>query len=87
MIARRVLAVPSTSMPSERIFSASGLLINKLRNRISYVDSSIFKQKIVFLRILRKIQRKAILPMLLECSLNLNTFTCMQYAASFLAAK
>ena len=39
--------------------------------------------KSVFFRLLRKMQWKAILPMLLECSLNLNT--CMQYAASFLA--
>ena len=41
--------------------------------------------KTVFLRISIKMQRKAILPMLLECSLNLNT--CMQYAANFLAVK
>ena len=47
MIARRVLAVPSTSVPSEGIFTAAGLLINKLRNRLSsdIVDSIIlFKQ-------------------------------------------
>ena len=36
---------------------------------------------------LRKIQRKVILPMLLEFSLNLNTSTCMQYVASLLAVK
>ena len=44
MIARLVFAVPSTSMPSERIFSAFGLLINKLRNRLSNVDSSILNK-------------------------------------------
>ena len=44
MIARRVLAVPSTSKPSECIFSAARLIINKLRNRLSsdIVDSIIF---------------------------------------------
>ena len=41
----------------------------------------------VFQRILRKIQRKVILLMLLEFSLNLNTSTCMQYVASLLAVK
>ena len=89
MIARRVLAVPSTSMPSELIFSAAVLLINKLRNRLSsdIVDSIIFLKKTVFLRVLRKMQRKAILLMLLECSLNLNTSTCLQYAASFMSVK
>ena len=38
----------STSIPSERIFSAAGLLINKLRNRLSsdIIDSIIsFNQK------------------------------------------
>ena len=90
MIVMRVLAVPPTSMPSELIFSAAVLLINKLRNRLSsdIVDSIIFfKTKTVFLRVLRKMQRKAILLMLLECSLNLNTSTCLQYAASFLSVK
>ena len=41
--------------------------------------------KTTFLRKLRKMQRKAILPMLLECSMSLNT--CMQYAVSFLVVK
>ncbi|XP_045158580.2 E3 SUMO-protein ligase ZBED1-like [Mercenaria mercenaria] len=47
IVAKRVLAVPATSVPSERIFSATGLLINKLRNRLSseIVDSIIFLSK------------------------------------------
>ena len=44
MIVRHGLAFPSTPMPSERIFTAAVLLINKLRNRLSsdIVDSIIF---------------------------------------------
>ena len=47
VIAKRVLGVPATSVSSERIFSAAGLLINKLRNRLSsdIVDSIIFLNK------------------------------------------
>ncbi|XP_053382048.1 E3 SUMO-protein ligase ZBED1-like [Mercenaria mercenaria] len=47
IVAKRVLAVPATSVPSERIFSATGLLINKLRNRLSseIVDSIFFLNK------------------------------------------
>ena len=41
----------------------------------------------VFHRILRKIQWKVILPMLLEFSLNPNTSTYMQYVASLLTVK
>lgn len=47
IIAKRALAVPATSVPSERIFSATGLLINKLRNRLTsdLVDTIIFLNK------------------------------------------
>ena len=41
----------------------------------------------VFHRVLRKIQRKVTVPMLLERSLILNTSTCMQYVASLLTVK
>ena len=47
MIARRVLAVPSTSMPSERIFSAAGLLIRNKKQTIIF-DRTFFKTKTVF---------------------------------------
>jgi hypothetical protein len=46
-VARSVLYVPATSMPSERIFSTTGLLINKLRNRLAsdLVDAIVFLNK------------------------------------------
>ncbi|XP_052792222.1 E3 SUMO-protein ligase ZBED1-like [Mya arenaria] len=34
-VARSVLAVPATSVPSERVFSSAGLVLNKLRNRLN----------------------------------------------------
>ena len=46
-VARSVLYVPATSMPSERIFSTTGLLINKLSNRLAsdLVDAIVFLNK------------------------------------------
>jgi hypothetical protein len=45
IVAWRFLCVPATSVPSERIFSTAGILINKLRNRLS----SVLVDKIIFL--------------------------------------
>ena len=44
LIAEKILAVPATSVPSERIFSTALILINKLRNRLAadLVDHIIF---------------------------------------------
>ena len=46
-VARKVLAVPANSVPSERVFSSAGLLVKKLRNRLvlALVDSIIFLNK------------------------------------------
>ncbi|XP_052806299.1 E3 SUMO-protein ligase ZBED1-like [Mya arenaria] len=46
-VARSVLAVPATSVPSERVFSSAGLVLNKLRNRLNsdIVDVILFLNK------------------------------------------
>lgn len=46
-VARQTLAIPATSVPSERVFSKTGRLVTKLRNRISrkMVDQIIFLTK------------------------------------------
>ena len=47
VLARRYLTVPSTSVPLERIFSAAGSIVTKLRNRLSSscIDQIIFLSK------------------------------------------
>ncbi len=46
-LAQWYLAVPATSVPAERVFSTAGLIVNRLRTRLSseHVDRLIFLNK------------------------------------------
>jgi hypothetical protein len=47
VLASKYMTVPATSVPSERVFSAAGLVVNRLRSRLSpeHVDMLLFLRK------------------------------------------
>ncbi|XP_073672068.1 E3 SUMO-protein ligase ZBED1-like [Paramisgurnus dabryanus] len=47
ILAQRYLCIPGTSVPSERVFSAAGLVVNRLRTRLTpeHVDMLVFLNK------------------------------------------
>eukprot|EP00117_Sycon_ciliatum_P003306 scpid88225/ scgid8156/ Zinc finger BED domain-containing protein 1; Putative Ac-like transposable element; dREF homolog len=54
-VARKVLCIPATSVPSERVISAAGIIVNKLRASLApaNVDALIFLHSNVFLKLLK----------------------------------
>ncbi|GAA6100580.1 zinc finger BED domain-containing protein 1-like [Tachysurus ichikawai] len=46
-LAHRYLCIPATFVPSERVFFAAGLIVNRLRSRLSpdHVDMLVFLNK------------------------------------------